>query len=147
MIASLCFQNWSHVWVAQLAVAVIGCTYLHVSFLTMSTLFAAWSLGKSISIVAFSTLMVLGSDVIVFHLPCHVIHLFPSIMQIRRFVLKYHLQSHLEFIKVIKTTFSPRSILYLMPPIFLMKTTTDTESIITQLNRARFQLLNNYFST
>jgi hypothetical protein len=28
-----------------------------------------------------------------------------------------------------------------MPPIFLMKTTTDTESIITQLNRARFQLL------
>jgi hypothetical protein len=28
-----------------------------------------------------------------------------------------------------------------MPAIFLMKTTTDTESIITQLNRARFQLL------
>jgi hypothetical protein len=34
-----------------------------------------------------------------------------------------------------------RSFPYLMPPIFLMKTTTDTESIITQLNRARFQLL------
>jgi hypothetical protein len=27
-----------------------------------------------------------------------------------------------------------------MPSIFLMKTTTDTESIVTQLSRARFQL-------
>jgi hypothetical protein len=45
--------------------AAIGRTYLHVSFLTMSALFAAWFSGMSIIIVVFPALMVLGSEILV----------------------------------------------------------------------------------